>query len=104
MKKLFTILSLMFFALLPFVLGSCEKEVVRYQEMVEYHAESMNLPAATADSVTSFAQKVQLFVSQHPAAAEDPLYPKIQQNTEQCWLRIKMTANPDWDGENDVEF
>ncbi len=31
---------------------SCEKEVVRYAEMSQYYAESLNLCASSADSVS----------------------------------------------------
>ena len=83
---------------------SCEKEVLRYQEMVAYHAESLNLSSAAADSVARFSQKVTSFVRQHPAAAEDPLYPEIKKNIQQCWLRLNINIDDEWDGENDINF
>lgn len=77
---------------------------MRYQEMVAYHAESLNLSSAAADSVSRFSQKVTSFVRQHPAAAEDPLYPEIKKNIHQCWLRLNITADDEWDGETDIDF
>ena len=86
-------------ALLPLSFASCEKEVVRYEEMAQYHQESLSLPSVATDSVSRFSQKVTAFVAQHPAAAEDPLYPEIQQNIRQALLRITITIDDEWDGE-----
>ncbi len=77
---------------------------MRYQEMVAYHAESLNLQTAAADSVTRFSQKVTFFVRQHPAAAEDPLYPEIKNNIHQCLLRLNITVDDEWCGENNIDF
>ena len=77
---------------------------MRYQEMVAYHAESLNLSSAAADSVSRFSQKVTSFVRQHPAAAEDPLYPEIKKNIHQCLLRLNITVDDEWGGENDIDF
>ena len=99
--RVFLCLCLSLFLL---VLAGCEKEVMRFQEMVAYHAESLNLPAASADSVCSFTHKVQAFVSQHPVASEDPLYPQIQQNIRKAQLRLNITINDEWDGENHVNY
>ena len=87
-----------------FFLASCEKKVMRYQEMVAYHAESLNLSSAAADSVSRFSQKVTSFVRQHPAAAEDPLYPEIKNNIHQCLLRLNITVDDEWGGETDIDF
>ena len=92
-------------ALLPMAYASCghsEAEPVRYEEMTAYYAESLTLTEVSLDSVGRFSRKVTDFVALHPAAAEDPLYPKIQQNISTASLRI--TVNEDWDGEVDVQF
>ena len=87
------------FLCLLFALGlsSCEKEVLRYQEMVQYHAESQTLPPVAVDSVGRFEQKVQGFVALNPAAAEDPLFPEILKNIRQALVRFNLTLDPDWE-------
>ena len=79
-------------------LSSCEKEVLRYEEMVQYHAESQTLPSVAVDSVGRFEQKVQGFVALNPAAAEDPLFPEILKNIRQALVRFNITINPEWEG------
>lgn len=95
-------LSLIFFIAL--LSASCEKEVTRYPEIQAYHVESLNLYAASADSVGNFSQKVKTFVVHHPDATQDPLYPEIQQNIKQNLLRLSITINDEWDGETTIEF
>ena len=87
------------FVCLLFALGlsSCEKEVLRYEEMVQYHAESLTLPSVAVDSVGRFEQKVEGFVALHPAAAEDPLFPEILDNIRQALVRFNLTLDPDWE-------
>ena len=87
-------------------ISSCEKQVedVRYQEMVDFHAESFGLYQVESDSVSRFSQKVDAFVVQHPAAAADPLYPEILQNIQNYSLRISITIDTTWDGEYYIEF
>ena len=90
-------------------ISSCEKDVeeiedVRYQEMVDFHAESFGLYQVESDSVSRFSQKVDAFVVQHPAAAADPLYPEILQNIQNYSLRISITIDTTWDGEYYIEF
>ena len=100
-KALRTLPLIFFIALLS---ASCEKEFTRYPEIQAYHAESLNLYVASADSVGNFSQKVQAFVVHHPDATQDPLYPVIQQNIRQNLLRLHITINDDWDGETTIEF
>ena len=87
-----------------FLTASCQKEQTRYPEIQVYHAESLNLRVATADSVALFSQKVKTFVVHHPDATQDPLYPVIQQNIRQNLLRLHITINGEWDGETTIEF
>ena len=103
-NKLFTLrtLPLIFFIML--LTASCEKELTRYPEIQAYHAESLNLNVASADSVGNFSQKVQGFAVRHPDATQDPLYPVIQQNIQQNLLRLHITINDEWDGETTIEF
>ena len=89
---------------LPLLMGSCEKELVRYAEMVQLHQESCGLPEVTADSVGRFTQKVDAFVTRHPAAREDPLYPDIRQNIRAASLRLNITVEEEWDGEYNYNF
>lgn len=95
---------LLFLLSLSFTFGSCSKEVMRYAEIRQYHAESLTLHAVTTDSVTRFSEKVNFFVAQHPAAKEDPLYPEIQQNISQSLLRITLTINDEWAGKEYINF
>lgn len=94
----------MFLALLSLGFISCEKDVLRYQEMVQYHTESVHLPQVTTDSVSRFSQKVSTFLAQHPDAQDDPLYPEIQANIRAASFRMTITINDEWDGENVVNF
>ena len=83
---------------LSLVVAGCSKEVQRYEAMVRYHAESLQLPFVPVDSVQRFSHKVDAFVALHPAAAEDPLYPAIQQHIDQAMQRFTITADPEWEG------
>ena len=84
--------------------ASCEKELTRYPEIQAYHQESLNLTVASADSVGKFSTKVRTFVAHHPDAAQDPLYPAIEQNIRQNLLRLSITIDDEWDGETTIEF
>ena len=96
-----TLPLIFFIALLS---ASCEKEVTRYPEIQAYHVESLNLYAASADSVGNFSQKVQGFVVRHPDDKEDPLYPEIQQNIKQNLLRLNIIINDEWGGETHLTY
>ena len=89
---------------LPLAFISCSKDVARYPEMVQYHAESLTLPTVTADSVARFSQKVGTFVAQHPSAEEDPLYPEIQSNIQHALytINIAIYVNTDYDEKIDI--
>lgn len=84
--------------------SSGDSEAVRYAEMKAYHQESLTLHQVPVDSVSRFSQKVTSFVSQHPAAKLDPLYPEIQQNIQQASLRVNIHINGEWEGEEAFEF
>lgn len=93
-------------ALLAVAFGSCTSEEVspRYEEMKQYHAESLMLPMAPSDSVYRFSVKVDAFVEQHPAAKYDPLYPEIQQHIQENWLRVTIEIDTTWAGETHIYF
>ena len=57
---------------------------------MQYHAESLNLPAATADSIKRFSTKVEAFVAQHPTAKDDYLYTKIQTNIHDAFTHLSL--------------
>ena len=64
--------------------------------MQAYYAESCNLGVAATDSVQRFRQKVDTFVTQHMDAKDDPLYPKIQENIQNAWVRVRIDFGEDW--------
>ena len=66
-----------------------------------YYLESKNLPEATADSVTRFTEKVDAFVTVHPDAQQDPLYPEIRENIQQVWVQFQITVHDEWDKEDE---
>ena len=94
LHKVYTSCSRVFLFLLlalPFAFASCDSEqTVSYEELVQYHAESLNLPAATADSIYRFSKKVTAFVSQHPDAKTDPLYPQIEENIHAAATKLNL--------------
>ena len=103
-KKVLMIWSLTL--LLCLGISSCEKQAedVRFQEMADFHAESFGLYQVESDSVSRFSQKVDAFVVLHPTAADDPLYPEIQQNIQNNWLRMTISVDTTWAGENYYEY
>ena len=86
------------------LLTACEKDMMRYEEIKAYHAESKHLPEVTADSVNRFTLKVDAFVAVYPDAAEDPLYPEIRQNIKDALAKFVITVHDEWDGETDVSY
>ena len=89
-------------AVLP-LLTACEKDVVRYEEIRQYHQESKTLQQVEADSVNRFTQKVDAFVVVHADATDDPLYPEIRQNIEDALVKFVITVQDEWDKE-DVSY
>ena len=72
--------------------------------MQAYYQESCALPQCTLDSVRCFSQKVNTFVTAHPAAQDDPVYPKIQDNIRTASLRLTITIRDEWDGETYINY
>ena len=89
-------------AVLPLLAG-CEKDLVRYEEIRQYHQESKTLQQVEADSVNRFTQKVDAFVAVHTDATDDPLYPEIRQNIEDALVKFVITVQDEWDKE-DVSY
>ena len=85
-------------------MSSCEKDLMRYEEMRQYHQESLTLQQVTTDSVTRFSSKVSTFVASHPAAQEDPLYPEIQENIHQATMRIAVIFDEEWGDDKHINF
>ena len=82
---------------------SCEKAILRYAEMQQYHQESLTLAKTSLDSIGRFSQKVDAFVCLHPSAKEDPFYPEIEENISQARLTIHID-DKDWSDDVHVEF
>ena len=97
-------LYLISFILSIFLAVACEKELTHYPEIVAYHAESKTLDVATSDSVGKFNVKVKAFVTSHPDATQDPLYPEIQKNIKANLLRLSLTINDEWAGDTTVHY
>ena len=77
MRKLISLFAL------AVVLLSCEVstiDVASSPEMVSFYQESLTLKSVAPDSVQRFADKVNAYASNNPAAKEDPLYQEIQDN------------------------
>ena len=92
-----------FILLAGLTFNSCEKVILRYAEMQQYHQESLTLAETSLDSISRFSQKVDGFVNLHPLAKEDPLYPEIEQNINQARLIIRIDGEV-WDDDVHIEF
>ena len=98
-----TLRTLPLILLMVLLFVSCEKELLHYAEITEYHAESQQLDVATTDSIARFSSKVQGFVAKHPDAKDDPLYPEILENINMATLNITITTHDEWDPD-DITF
>ena len=81
-------------------LTGCESDMVRYDEIRQYHQESKTLQQVESDSVNRFTQKVDAFVVVHADAVDDPLYPEIRQNIEDALVKFVITVQDEWDKED----
>ena len=72
--------------------------------MEAYYDESVNLNTASIDSVKSFMGKVNNFIATYPEAKESNLYAKIKENIKAASLRLNITINDEWDGEDYIKF
>ena len=73
---------------------------MHYAELEAYYEESLHLDVAPRDSVVRFSQKVQGFVQQNPDAADDPLYPEIQDKISLC---LRLTSSS-WGEDRTITF
>jgi hypothetical protein len=87
---------------LLFLTVGCEKDVIDYMEGL--YQESQGLQSVTADSVRSFAVKVNNYVTEFPEEKEHPLYPKVQTNIKNACLKLTIVVDTAWDGEKHISF
>lgn len=92
--------SILIVALL--LLQSCEKEAsatAPYADTLQsYYIESTHLGAATADSINTFARKVNALTASWPEVKDEPQYLRIVDNVNHNWLRFSITIDGRWDG------
>ena len=87
------------------LLPSCEKAITdEYPIMETFYVESINLPTVSTDSVKSFKNKVDGYVTQFPQAKNHRRYSLIQKNIKAASIRISVTINYDWDGDTIINF
>ena len=72
--------------------------------MEAYYAESVNLNAASLDSLKSFVSKVDNYISANPLAIENYRYPQIKNNIKAASLKFSITINNEWDGESYINY
>ena len=88
-----------------FSLPSCDKLTSDdYPIMESFYKESVTLPLVTLDSVKTFSSKVDGYVTIYPQAKNHSRYSQIQENIKAASLRINITINDEWDGEDSINF
>jgi len=103
MKQSFAALLLLLSA--SFILPSCEKAVIdEYPQMESFYVESKGLNSVTIDSVKTFSSKIDGFVAVNPLAKEHEKYPLIQANIKSASLRLTITVDTTWAGEETIHF
>lgn len=84
------------------LLQACEKEsssAPPYADALQsYYIESTHLGAATADSINTFARKVNALTASWPEVKDEPQYLRIVDNVNHNWLRFSITIDGRWDG------
>ena len=104
------------FIALPLAFASCEKEVM--EELTPMHSmfnESVNLPQATLDSITTFTHKFGGYVGSHPESRQDKFFDPTLQNLrdaaalygytiKESSVTTGVTVNDEWDGEKIIYF
>ena len=81
------------------MMPSCEKELTDdYPIMESFYIESVNLPTVTIDSVKSFYNKVNGYVTENPQAKEHRRYNQIMQNIKAASFRLVILCDTTWDG------
>ena len=88
--------------LAAFLLQACEKEsssAAPYADALQsYYIESTHLGVATADSINTFARKVNALTAAWPEVKDEPQYLRIVDNVNHNWLRFSITIDGRWDG------
>lgn len=98
-------ITMMLLLLASIILPSCEKAVIdEYPQMESFYVESKGLNFVTIDSVKSFSSKVDGFVTTYPLAKEHEKYPLIQANIKSASLRLTITVDTTWAGEETIHF
>lgn len=89
-----------------FILTSCEKSgsVDEFPIMEQYYKESVALPTVTLDSVKSFSNKVDEFVTLYPKAKQHKRYSQIAENIKAASLHISISVHEEWDGDTIINF
>ena len=84
---------------------SCSKDDDDVSPVMEaYYAESVNLNTASIDSVKSFKNKVSNFIVAYPEAKYNQRYSQIKENIKAASLRLNITINDEWDGEDFINY
>ena len=104
------------FIALPLAFASCEKEVM--EDLTPMHSmfnESVNLPQATLDSITTCTHKFGGYVGSHPESRQDKYFDPTLQNLrdaaalygytiKETTVTAGITVNDEWDGETYIYF
>ena len=102
--------------LMPFALCSCDKQATdALTPMHQMYNESINLPQATLDSITTFTHKFGGYVGSHPESRQDQFFDPTLQNlrdaaalygysVKDATLNTSITVNDEWAGETFIFF
>ena len=88
------------------------------EELTPMHSmfnESVNLPQATLDSITTFTHKFGGYVGSHPESRQDKFFDPTLQNlrdaaalygytVKESSVNTGVTVNDEWDGEKIIYF
>ena len=86
-------------------LPSCEQlSSDDYHIMESYYTESLNLASVSVDSVKSFSSKVDGYIAQYPQAKNHRRYSQIQDNIKAASLRLSISIDTTWAGEDSIRF
>ena len=86
------------------ILPSCENVTDDYSIMEDYYVESVQLPTVSLDSVKSFSNKIDGYVTVNPLAKEHRRYSQILANIKAASIRMVIDVDTIWDGERHISF
>ena len=87
------------------IFASCETYEYPQNEVLKgYFEESKGLFQASTDSIFRFSAKVNEYTTRIPAAKNDPLFSKIQENIKLAKLKITLTIADEWEDEVVISF